>query len=144
LYREIVAELNHHFITPDNILKAQVEPQSAELIPVIYQPSIDALQNFVREVHCAKGSPNADGSYTMEVSILFNNERLRQHGVLNSLYELIRRLIYGRVMDLESFKIHIAKNHADDYFLFEGILVVTTKLTLILSTRQGASAQTSH
>jgi len=73
------------------------------------------------EVHCAKGAINQDGSYAMEISILFNNERLRQHGVLNSIYQVIRRLIYGRVMDLESFKILVAPLSANGRFVFEGI-----------------------
>ncbi len=114
-------ELAHPSIPGDNILKAPVDMPSDDLIPVVYQPSVDALKNFVREVHCAKEPINHDGSYTVEVSILFNNERLRQHGFLNSIYEAIRRLIYGRIMDLESFKILVAKNPADDRFIFEGI-----------------------
>jgi hypothetical protein len=121
LYREIVAELEHPSILGDNIIKAPVDVPSNELIPVVYQPSVDALKNFVREVHCAKEQTNQDGSFTMEVSILFNNERLRQHGFWNSIYEFFRRLRYGRVMDLESFKILVAKNPADDRFVFEGI-----------------------
>ena len=98
-----------------------MDVQDDRVIPVIYQPSVDALKNFVREVHCAKGPTNQDGSYEMEVSILFNNERLRQHGILNSIYAIIRRLIYGRVMDLESFKILVGKDPASDRFTFEGI-----------------------
>lgn len=120
IYNEIIDEFTHPSIPKDNILKAQVDI-SSEVVPVIYQPSADALKNFIREVHCAKSPPNPDNSYTMEVSILFNNEQLRQHGILNSLYECIRRLIYGRVMDIESFKIHIAKNPQDNHFVFEGI-----------------------
>ena len=121
LYRDIVNELEHPSIKGDNVIKTQIDVQSTELIPVIYQPSVDALKNFVREVHCAKEPANQDGSYTMEVSILFNNERLRQHGFWNSIYEVIRRLIYGRVMDLESFKILVAKDPANNRFVFEGI-----------------------
>ena len=71
LYRAIVDELEHPTIPRDNIIKAQVEAQTDKLIPVIYQPSVDALKNFVREVHCAKQTSNPDGSYTMEVSIAF-------------------------------------------------------------------------
>ncbi len=121
LYRDIVNELENPSITGDNIIKTHVDVQSDGLLPVIYQPSVDALKNFVREVHCAKETVNQDGSYTIEVSILFNNERLRQHGVLNSIYEFIRRIIYGRVMDLESFKILVAKDLVNDRFVFEGI-----------------------
>ncbi|MGD6810374.1 MAG: hypothetical protein ACQCN3_11810 [Candidatus Bathyarchaeia archaeon] len=121
LYNAIVNELMHPSITGDNVIKVKVDLPLDGLIPVIYQPSVDALKNFVREVHCAKETINPDGSYIMEVSIVFNNERLRQHGFLNSIYELIRRLIYGRVMDIESFKIHVSKDPANDLFVFEGI-----------------------
>jgi hypothetical protein len=120
LYQAIVSELGHPSVSGDNIIKAQVDAQTDSLIPVVYQPSVDALKNFVREVHCAKGPINQDGSYAVEVSILFNNERLRQHGVLNTIYEAIRRIAYGRVMDLESFRVIVAKD-ADDHFVFEGI-----------------------
>jgi len=40
---------------------------------------------------------------------------------LNSIYEIIRRVIYGRILDLESFKILVAKDFANDRFVFEGI-----------------------
>jgi hypothetical protein len=121
LYRELVNELEHQSITGNNIFDAQVYSQDDQVIPVVYQPSVDALKNFVREVHCAKGPANLDGSYEMEVSVLFNNERLRQHGVWNSIYAAIRSLIYGRGMDLESFKILVGKDQASDRFIFEGI-----------------------
>jgi hypothetical protein len=120
-YQKIVNELENPSIEGDNIFEVKVDEESNELIPVLYQPSIDALKNFVREVHCAKGSVNPDGSYEMEVSIVFNNERLRQHGILNSIYEIIRRVIYGRILDLESFKILVSKDLANDRFVFEGI-----------------------
>ena len=121
-YNEIMNELEYPLIVGDNVLKAQVEVEDDDrVIPVVYQPSVDALKNFVREIHCARGPANSDGSYEIEVSILFNNERLRQHGVWNSIYALIRRLTYGRVMDLESFKILIGKDQASDRFTFEGI-----------------------
>jgi len=121
LYHEIVNELDNPSKNPTNIFDVQVNEEDERVIPVIYQPSVDALKNFVREVHCAKGPANSDGSYEIEVSILFNNERLRQYGILNSFYALIRRLIYGRVMDLESFKILINKDQGSDRFTFEGI-----------------------
>jgi hypothetical protein len=121
LYQQLVDELENHSISGNNIFHVQVESQNDQLIPVVYQPSVDALKNFVREVHCSKGPVNQDGSYEMEVSILFNNERLRQHGFLNSVYTGFRRLFYGRVMDLESFKILIGKDVASDGFIFAGI-----------------------
>ena len=46
-----------------------------DLIPAIYQPAIDQLKNFVREIHCSKTSDNRKLIF-IEVSILFNNEEL--------------------------------------------------------------------
>lgn len=121
LYQLVISELEHPSLSTNNIFNAQLEVEDDRVIPVIYQPSVDALKNFVRELHCAKGPTNMDGSYELEVSILFNNERLRQHGALNSIYTIIRRLLYGRVMDLETFKILIGKEPDSDRFTFPGI-----------------------
>ena len=121
LYKEIINEFDYSSRCATNIFNVTEDIRDERKIPVIYQPSIDALKNFVREVHCAKGPTNQDGSYELEVSVLFNNERLRQHGILNSIYELFRRLVYGRVLDLESFKIHVRMDSKKDGFIFEGI-----------------------
>ncbi len=121
LYQEIANEIEYPSKKASNIFDVQVDMQDDRAIPVIYQPSVDALKNFVREVHCAKGPTHPDGSYEMEVSILYNNERLRQHGILNSIYAPFRRLRYGRVIDLESFKILVKEDPASNGFTFAGI-----------------------
>jgi hypothetical protein len=121
IYREIVNEIDRPSKKTDNIFQVQVDMQEDGVIPVVYQPAVDALKNFVREIHCAKGPARPDGSYEVEVSILFNNERLRKHGFLNSIYSLFRRLVYGRLMDLESFVTVINKDSAKNRFTFAGI-----------------------
>ena len=83
LYQDILNELDHPSMSPNNVFNVQLDDQDDRVIPVIYQPNVDALKNFLREVHCAKGPANKDGSYEVEVCLLFNNERLRQHGILN-------------------------------------------------------------
>ncbi len=83
----------------DTQLNAEVIATS-KIIPVIYQPSIDSLQNFLREVHCSEIEPNV-----LEVSLLFENEQLRRHGLVNQVYETFRLFFYGRKIDVESFKI---------------------------------------
>ncbi|MCL2134207.1 MAG: hypothetical protein FWH37_01430 [Candidatus Bathyarchaeota archaeon] len=120
LYCKIVKTLKQSFEVNIQVQKNMFIKEE-EVLPVIYQPSVDALKNFVREIHCAKQSPDVYGTYIIEVSLLFNNERLRQHGLFNSIYKSIRYLIYGRTMDIETFKIHVHKNSADNYFTFEGI-----------------------
>jgi hypothetical protein len=121
LYLELLNELDHPSKTPNNFFNVQVEQQDNKVIPVIYQPNVDTLKNFLREIHCAKGIVNDDGSYEIEVTLLFNNERLRQHGILNSIYSILRQLIYGRLMDIESFKILVRKDPTNSKFIFEGI-----------------------
>jgi hypothetical protein len=83
-----------------------------DIVPVIYQPAIDSLKNFLREVHCVE-LVKPDSSVDVEVSLLFNNEELRQHKYLNEIYSIIRLILYGRTQDVETFKIHITKNKDD-------------------------------
>lgn len=85
------------------------------IIPVIYQPAIDSWKNFVREIHCHRV-----GTDEIEVTVLFNNEELRQHAILNRAYEWLRSLVYGRSIDVESFKIILA-NDLPVRFRFERI-----------------------
>ena len=88
-----------------------------DVVPVIYQPAIDSLKNFLREVHCVKlvkpDSSVDDSSVDVEVSLLFNNEELRRHKYLNEIYSKIRLILYGRTQDVETFKIHLTKNKDD-------------------------------
>lgn len=83
-----------------------------DIVPVIYQPAIDSLKNFLREVHCVK-LVGHDSSVDVEVSLLFNNEELRRHKFLNRIYSKIRLILYGRTQDVETFKIHLIKNKDD-------------------------------
>ncbi len=126
-YRSIIDEIEHPKES-DNIFDVELESQDDRVIPVIYQPAVDALKNFVREVHCAEGSKNADGSYEVDVSIVFENERLRRYGILNSIYEVVRLVLHGRTRDIESFKIRVKKDVKDNTFTFEGIYSDSYKL----------------
>ena len=73
-----------------------------EIIPIIYQPAIDELRNYLREVHCHFIRPDV-----LEVTLIFNNEELRNFSLFNKIYEKIRLLVYGRIMDIESFRIYL-------------------------------------
>jgi hypothetical protein len=94
-----------------------------DIIPVIYQPAVDSLNNFVREVHCARKPIDQYGSYDVEVTIIFNDEHLQKHNisVIDNLYRSIRKATYGRIYDIETFKIIVKKDMNEKYFTFEKI-----------------------
>jgi len=83
--------------------------------PIIYQPAIDTAKNFLRQIHIYKKKDNL-----FEVSLVFNNEELRQNKFLNSLYEDLRKVIYGRTKDIETFQV-VVEDSIPTKFIFEGI-----------------------
>ena len=121
LYLQIRNEIEHPSKEATNIFDVDVDKPDERLVPAIYQPSVDSLKNFVREIHCAKGPTGPDGRYEVDVTLIFNNERLRKHGVLNTLYEAIRTVLYRRTLDVESFKILVRERPVDNGFGFESI-----------------------
>jgi|SRR5215217_292067 hypothetical protein len=101
----------------DNIFRSEIKSSNtASIIPVIYQPAVDSLKNFLREVYCVE-TKNSDGLCDVQVSLLFNNEELRKFalgGLLDYAYKEFRRQKYGRIFDIESFKIHLSKQAVAD------------------------------
>lgn len=91
------------------------------IVPAIYQPAVDGLKNYLREVHCAQ--KDLDGAISeVEVTLVFNNEELRKHRLLDIPYREIRRLMYNRDSDVESFKIRIDRNNMqNNRFIFKNI-----------------------
>ncbi len=103
-----------------NIFRVEVE-RLDEVIPVVYQPAVDSLDNFLREIHCAPRI-NDDATLDVEVSLLFNNEQLRKFRLADGIYRWLRKMLYGRLIDVETFWIRFVKDKADDhYFIFESI-----------------------
>lgn len=114
--RKFLDSPNRH---QDNIFRVAAD-RLDEIIPVIYQPAVDSLDNFLRETHCSK-TANGD-SVNVEVSLMFNNEQLRKFKHADGIYRWIRKLFYGRLIDIETFKIHFVRDKADEnYFVFQGI-----------------------
>ena len=102
-------------------LKSPAEDRKDPIIPIIYQPAVDGLKNFLREIHCSQKDID-DASSEVEVTLIFNNEQLRNHSRLNFAYGLIRHVLYNRSTDVETFKIRInRKDPSKNCFLFENI-----------------------
>lgn len=89
--------------TDPHLFSSDIEPNN-EVIPVIYQPEVDAWKNFLREVHVHK----KNSSY--EVTLVFNDERLRANSFWDSIYRGLRKLLYQRIKDVETFCIHSGDN----------------------------------
>jgi hypothetical protein len=121
LFERLKDEISNPSLTSHNIFEVDEESEGDALIPVIYQPAVDGLKNFVREVHCAELPSRPDGAREVEVSIMFNNEQLREHAIANELYELFRLFFWGRTIDIETFKILIPKDIGENSYVFERI-----------------------
>ncbi len=85
-------------------------PQSnTEIIPVIYQPRVDAWENFLREINVHR-----DGD-TYNVTLAFQGEVLRKFFLIDPFYKLFRFFRYKRTVDIETFEIR------EDRLYFENI-----------------------
>lgn len=80
-----------------------------EMMPVVYQPEIDAWLNILREIQVNK----KDGYY--EITLVFEDENLRKHGIFDFFYRFVRLFKYRRTVDIESFRVQ------DNDFHFDGI-----------------------
>jgi hypothetical protein len=126
-YEYILSEIKSAKLFEKGLFHIELEDEEIDkerikmsnIFPIIYQPAIDSLKNFVRQVHCAEIDSN-----TLEITIIFNNEHLRQHRILNDFYQGIRNLIYHRIEDVETFRIYNNNTLRDidkNQFIFENI-----------------------
>jgi len=102
-------------------LESPAEKEKKLITPIIYQPAVDSLKNFLREIHCHQ--ENIDESRSeVEVTLIFNNEELRDNSLLDLPYRLIRHVLYNRFTDVETFKIRIDRTDpSKNCFIFENI-----------------------
>lgn len=98
--------------TNPGIFEVGVEPDE-RIIPVIYQPDVDGWANFLRRVHW-------EWDDDLNLTLVFQDEELRRLWIFDNIYRWFRRHWYGRIKDIESFKI-ILKNKTPRFFKFEGI-----------------------
>ena len=111
IYKGIIKSLDEPIIPNAknvfNVVAYDDNKIGKKIVPVVYQPAIDSWKNFVREVHCHA----PDNGQNIQVSILFNNEQLREHKIVNRLYEWFRSWFYGRIIDVETFFIVLKDNN---------------------------------
>jgi hypothetical protein len=75
-----------------------------KIFPVVLHPSKDlrGSKNYIREIHCYRETAH---SSKIQVTIVFDNEQLREHKIVDQIYKLFRLLRYGRKFDVETFNL---------------------------------------
>ena len=109
LHNAILQQKNNE--VKSNIIEADYLERNNSTVPVIYQPKVDAWENFLREINVHENEE--DNSF--EITLVFQDEVLRRHGILDGIYRYIRLLRYKRTVDIETF------SFKDDQFFFEDI-----------------------
>ena len=111
LYEEIIKKTNKPPVE-DSIFSTDDEDYD-HIVPVIYQPRIDAWKNFLREIHV---SPMSENKY--EITLIFQDEQLRKHFLFDFFYRIFRLFKHKRIVDVESFYFHRGEKQS---FTFPGI-----------------------
>ena len=96
LYDMILQKRNNESNT--SIIDSDFVERNNSMVPVIYQPKIDAWKNFLREINVYKEN---DGSF--QITLVFQNEALRKHGIFDMIYRVIRLIRHKRIVDIETF-----------------------------------------
>ncbi len=114
LFDNIQDKMQNHIETGNTI--APNYDENNKVIPIIYQPRIDAWENFLREINIHK-----EGN-SFKVTLAFQGEKLRKFFLVDPIYKLYRFFRFKRTVDIETFEIR------EDQFYFENIYSDTDTL----------------
>ncbi|MCL2643479.1 MAG: hypothetical protein FWD52_08245 [Candidatus Bathyarchaeota archaeon] len=89
--------------------------------PVISQVTEDTINNELIAIYYGKKNFEPSKDYLQEITLVFKDEQLRKHKYLDKPYRLIRQILYGCTVDIETFYIHVSTNDKTDYCLFPKI-----------------------
>ncbi|MDH3610786.1 MAG: hypothetical protein OEM79_03380 [Nitrosopumilus sp.] len=117
LFSEIEQKMGKPIETPKIIDPGYFEKYS-ELMPVVYQPAIDAWKNILREIQVDKKNDYC------KITLVFEDENLRKHFVFDFIYRIFRYFRYRRTVDIESFEVrgeefYFEDNYSGKHILFE-------------------------
>ena len=116
-------------INATNIIDPQYYEKYPKMMPVVYQPNIDAWKNILREIQV-----HTIGNCHI-VTLVFEDENLREHGVFDFIYRIYRFFKYGRTVDIETFEIQdgefdFRKIYSGDHTLFKDSIHETKKVAI--------------
>jgi hypothetical protein len=105
---EILNEIQRKRISPptnNKFFNVQLDcRERSKVIPVLYHPAKDLHggKNYIREIHYFRDMADSN---KVQVTIVYNDEQLREHKLVDQIYKLVRLLRFGRTFDVESFNI---------------------------------------
>lgn len=108
LYHTIQEKMQHE--DTGNIIAPNYPQINTELIPVIYQPRIDAWENFLREINVYQ----ENNSY--KATLAFEGEVLRKFFLVDIFYKIYRLFKFKRTVDIETFEIRADKFYFEDIY----------------------------
>jgi hypothetical protein len=128
ILESINKKVNNEHISPnavdrgDSKINMDIQPV---VYPVVNHPTRDlGGRNYIQEIHLHRSKMDNK----ILVTIVYNDERLREHAWLDYIYRIIRKLRHGRTFDVESFSIVLDKNGYPRKFEFPDIYSGDNKL----------------
>ena len=128
----LLLEINQTMKKPTraaNIIDPEYYEKYLKMMPVVYQPNIDAWKNILREIQVHKAGD------CHEVTLVFEDENLREHGIFDFIYRIYRFFKYRRTVDIETFQIqdrqfNFKKIYSGDHTLFKDSIHETKKVAI--------------
>jgi hypothetical protein len=115
-------------ISPVDVSKRGVKANIMNIQVVVYHPARDLwgehIRNYIQEIHIKR----LVTENKILVTIVYNDERLREHAWLDWIYRRFRKLRHGRTFDVESFCIVPDKKAYPKEFDFPDIYSRDNKL----------------
>jgi len=84
-----------------------------QFFPIISQVTEDTVDNGLIAIYYGKKLFDGYGGYLREVTLFFKDEHLRKYKYFDGIYRLIRRIFYGRIVDIETFYVHVNSGKVD-------------------------------
>ena len=119
IFESIITIRNAQYISSSKVNHKDDGNKINDILPVIYHPARDlrGVRNYIQEIHLHKF--NIDNK--IMVTIVYNDEQLRENKLLDLVYKIFRKIRHGRTFDVESFNIILDENGKPLQFDFPNI-----------------------
>jgi hypothetical protein len=111
---------NDEYLSLTKVKQRIEDYKITKILPVVYHPTRDLREgrNYIQEIHLHKSKTNNN---KIMITIVYNDEQLRENKWLDLLYRGVRKLRHGRTFDVETFNIILDENEKPTNFDFPNI-----------------------